>query len=127
MKCLASPGDPDAELAVGSGCVGCEMGAAGGNAEEGGGEALDLDEVPGSGDEEVFAVEAVECGEDVAVDGGVYGLLEGGVGVIRGGGVGWRRGEDDLAGGVVDGEGCWPGHAGDCVWVDVAVDAVVWG
>lgn len=81
------------------------MGAAGGDAEEGGGEALDLDEMPGSGDEEVFAVEAVEGGEDVAVDGGVYGLLEGGVGVIRRGGVGWRRRENDLAGGVVDGEG----------------------
>lgn len=77
MQRLASLGDPDVQISIRSFGVGCEMGAAGGDAEEGGGEALDLDKVPGSRDEKVLTVQAVERGEDVAVDGCVYGLLEG--------------------------------------------------
>lgn len=94
----AAAGDPDAGdgvaaaglvlvLLLSLARVARHVGAAGGDAKEGGCEALDVDEaVPRTEDSEGFAVAAVDGVEDVGGgDGGVDGLLEGVVDVFDGG------------------------------------------
>lgn len=144
---MAAAGDPDARDGGGGGggpVVGAgegrHVGAAGGDAEEGGGEALNVDgTVPGAGDEEGLAVEAGEGRERPRGEGRVDGILEGAVGVLgcpegfglgSGTGLGrrWGRCDGDGAAFVVDYERGRPGEALDCLREDVAVrSGVVWG
>ena len=82
----AAAGDPDAADATAGPGVGRHVGAAGGDAEERGGEALDVDEaVAGAEDAEGFAVAGFEGGEEAGLHGGVDGLLEGVIDVCDGG------------------------------------------
>ena len=90
----AAAGDPDPETCCACGIVAVlsrvagHVGAAGGDAKERRGEALDLDDgaggrwvAGGAEDAEWLAVGAVEDGEDVVVYGGVHEALEDGVDV----------------------------------------------
>jgi hypothetical protein len=106
----AAAGAPDGvDGGVGPAGVGGEVRAAGGNTEEGRGEALEGHEAGPAGAEDAKGL-AVAAGEDVREEvpreGGVDGGLEGG------GGVGvWVQGDGE--GRVVDGEDGRPGHLVD--------------